>query len=93
MDDWIIVNLRFKLDKLQYIQEQLLDAKLRDELAKVVADVDALIPQSEEEFMELRKPAYLVGTLHLILLWCATIPMDLLLARVISLQKLWSLKP
>lgn len=43
------------MDKLQYIQEQLLDAKLRDELAKVVADVDALIPQSEEEFMELRK--------------------------------------
>ena len=35
------------MDKLQYIQEQLLDAKLRDELAKVVADVDALIPKSE----------------------------------------------
>ena len=43
------------MDKLQYIQEQLLDAKLREALAEVVADVDALTPQSEEEFMELQK--------------------------------------
>ena len=43
------------MDKLQYIQEQLLDAKLREALAEVVADVGALIPQSEEEFMELQK--------------------------------------
>lgn len=43
------------MNKLQYIQELLLDAKLREALTEVVADVDALIPQSEEEFMELQK--------------------------------------
>ena len=43
------------MNKLQYIQEHLLDAKLRKALIEVVADVDALIPQSEEEFMELQK--------------------------------------
>ena len=43
------------MDKLQSIQELLLDTKLREALAEVVADVDALTPQSEEEFMELQK--------------------------------------
>ena len=41
--------------KIQYIQERLSDTKLRDDLSKVVADVDALIPQSEEEFSEVQK--------------------------------------
>lgn len=41
--------------KIQYIQERLSDTKLRDDLSKVVADVDALIPQSEEEFLEVQK--------------------------------------
>ena len=41
--------------KIQYIQERLSDTKLRDDLSKVVADVDALIPQSEEEFLEIQK--------------------------------------
>jgi hypothetical protein len=43
------------MDKLQSIQELLLDTKLREALAEIVADVDALTPQSEEEFMELQK--------------------------------------
>lgn len=41
--------------KINYIESFLEDAKLREALAEVVADVDALIPQSEEEFMELQK--------------------------------------
>ena len=41
--------------KIQYIQERLSDTKLRDDLSKVVADVDVLIPQSEEEFLEIQK--------------------------------------
>jgi hypothetical protein len=41
--------------KSQYIQERLSDGKLRYDLSKVVADVDALIPQSEEEFSEIQK--------------------------------------
>ena len=41
--------------KIDYIKSTLEDVKLRDRLAEVVADVDALIPQSEEEFMELQK--------------------------------------
>ena len=41
--------------KIQYIQERLSDKKLRDDLSKVVADVDALIPQSEEAFSEIQK--------------------------------------
>ena len=41
--------------KIQYIQERLSDTKLRDDLSKVVADVDALIPQSEEEFLDIQK--------------------------------------
>ena len=41
--------------KINYIKSYLEDAKLREALAEVVADVDALIPQSEEEFMELQK--------------------------------------
>ena len=35
-------------EKLQYIKSRLDDPKLRENLSKVVADVDALIPQSEE---------------------------------------------
>lgn len=41
--------------KIEYIKSTLADAKLRKALAEVVTDVDALIPQSEEEFMELQK--------------------------------------
>ena len=41
--------------KIKYIQDRLSDTKLRDDLSKVVADVDALIPQSEEEFLEIQK--------------------------------------
>lgn len=43
------------MTKLEYIQERLSDTKLRENLAKVVANVDALIPQSEEEFAEIQK--------------------------------------
>ena len=41
--------------KIEYIKSTLADTKLRKALAEVVTDVDALIPQSEEEFMELQK--------------------------------------
>ena len=41
--------------KIEYIKSTLADAKQRKALAEVVTDVDALIPQSEEEFMELQK--------------------------------------
>lgn len=41
--------------KLEYIKERLNDAKLRDSLSKVVADVDALIPRSELEFDDIMK--------------------------------------
>ena len=41
--------------KINYIKSYLEDAKLREALSEVVADIDALIPQSEEEFMELQK--------------------------------------
>ena len=41
--------------RIEYIKSALEDAKLRKALAEVVTDVDALIPQSEEEFMELQK--------------------------------------
>ena len=43
------------MNKLDYIKERLKDAKLRDDLSKVVTDVDALIPQSETEFDEIQK--------------------------------------
>jgi hypothetical protein len=43
------------MTKLQYIQERLGDADLRANLSKVVNDVDALIPQSEEEFYDIQK--------------------------------------
>ena len=43
------------MTKLQYIQKRLGDADLRANLSKVVNDVDALIPQSEEEFAEIQK--------------------------------------
>lgn len=41
--------------KIQYIQERLSDKKLRNDLSKVVTDVNTLIPQSEEEFSEIQK--------------------------------------
>ncbi len=41
--------------RIEYIKSALEDAKLREALAEVVTDVDALIPQCEDEFMELRK--------------------------------------
>ena len=41
--------------KIDYIKSFLEDTKLREALAEVVTDVDALIPKSEEEFMELLK--------------------------------------
>ena len=41
--------------RFEYIKSTLEDAKLREALAEVVTDVDALIPQCEDEFMELRK--------------------------------------
>lgn len=43
------------MTKIQYIHERLCEAKIRDNLSKVVADVDALIPQSEAEFLEIQK--------------------------------------
>ena len=41
--------------KIEYIKDTLEDTKLRRALMKVVADVDALMPESEFEFMELEK--------------------------------------
>ena len=41
--------------KIKYILDRLSDTKLRNDLSKVVADVNALIPQSEEEFSEIQK--------------------------------------
>ncbi len=43
------------MNKLQYIQERLGDVDLRANLSNVVTDVDALIPQSEEEFADIQK--------------------------------------
>lgn len=43
------------MTKLEFVKERLADATLRKNLAKVVADVDALIPQSEVEFAEIQK--------------------------------------
>lgn len=43
------------MTKLQYIQKRLEDEELRNHLSKVVVDVDALIPQSEEEFGDIQK--------------------------------------
>lgn len=43
------------MNKLEYIQSRLNDAKMRDNLSKVVNDVDSLIPQSEAEFEEVQK--------------------------------------
>ena len=43
------------MNKLEYIQSRLNDAKMRDDLSKVVNDVDSLIPQSEAEFEEVQK--------------------------------------
>lgn len=43
------------MNKLEYIKERLDDANLRDSLSNVVADVDALLPQSEAEFEEVQK--------------------------------------
>ena len=41
--------------KLKYIKERLSNTKLREDLSKVVEDVDALIPQSEEYFLDIQK--------------------------------------
>ena len=43
------------MNKLDYIKERLNEVGLRDDLSKVVTDVDALIPQSETEFDEVQK--------------------------------------
>jgi hypothetical protein len=43
------------MTKIEYIKSSLEDAKLRKALSDVVDNVDALIPQSESEFMELKK--------------------------------------
>ena len=43
------------MNKLEYIQSRLNDARMRDNLSKVVNDVDSLISQSEEEFEEVQK--------------------------------------
>ena len=41
--------------KLEFIKNQLADEKLKAELNKVVSSVEALIPESEEEFNQLQK--------------------------------------
>ena len=41
--------------KLEFIKNQLADEKLKAELNKVVSSVEALIPESEEEFKQLQK--------------------------------------
>ena len=43
------------MTQLAYIKERLSDEKLRSHLSDVVTDVDALMPQSEDEFAELQK--------------------------------------
>lgn len=43
------------MTKLEYINERMSDKKLRDVLLKVVPGVDALIPQSENEFSDIQK--------------------------------------
>ena len=43
------------MTKVEYILERVNDAKLRNDFANVVADMDALIPQSEDEFAEIQK--------------------------------------
>lgn len=43
------------MTKLEFIQQQLSDEKLRKDLAEVVVDVEALIPQCEGDFAELQK--------------------------------------
>ena len=43
------------MNKLEYIQSRLNDARMRDDLSKVVNDVDSLISQSEAEFEEVQK--------------------------------------
>ena len=41
--------------KIEFIKQLLSDEKLRSELQKVVSSVDALIPTSEDEFMQVQK--------------------------------------
>lgn len=43
------------MTKLEYIKERLSNTKLREDLSKVAEDVDALIPQSEEDFLDIQK--------------------------------------
>lgn len=41
--------------KLEYIRERLSDEKLRKNLSRVIKDIEALIPLSEEEFADIQK--------------------------------------
>lgn len=43
------------MTQLAYIRERLSNEELRSDLSTVVADVEALMPQSEEQFAELQK--------------------------------------
>lgn len=43
------------MTKLEYIKERMSDKKLREDLLKVVPDVDALISQSKNEFSDIQK--------------------------------------
>lgn len=43
---------------IDYIKQELNDAKLRKALLEVVEDVDALIPQKESEFADVQKFGY-----------------------------------
>ena len=43
------------MTKVKFIQERFRDIKLSEDLLKVVTDADALIPQSEEEFVDIQK--------------------------------------
>ena len=43
------------MNKLEYIRERLANSKFVNDLSKVVEDVEALLPSSEEEFSQLQK--------------------------------------
>ena len=51
------------MTKLEYIKERMSDKELREDLLKVVPDVDALIPQSENEFSDIQKLIAVIGAL------------------------------
>ena len=50
------------MTKIEYVKEQQSDKRLREDFLKVVADVDALISLTENEFSDTQKfglyPAY-----------------------------------